>query len=96
VNAPPAHHIQRASKAALKSINLCDSYLRSSAANLPFVRNLRSILYPIHWHNAFRSLLITVSLSVVIATISGVAWRIVWKRKPSARGWGIEPASCTF
>jgi len=54
--------------------------------------SLRSILYATHRPYAFplfRSLLIAVSFPVVVATVSGVAWWIIWKGKPSARGWGI-------
>jgi hypothetical protein len=56
-----------------------------------------SMLYAIHRHYAllpFRNL-VTFTLYVAVPIISGVAWWTVWKRKPSARLWGIA-ASVTY
>src|SRR5260370_2797207 len=54
--------------------------------------SLRAILYIIRYHDTLplpRSMLITASFSVTLATLAGVAWWTVWKGKPSAKGWAI-------
>src|SRR5260370_41964762 len=55
--------------------------------------SLRAILYIIRYHDTLplpRSMLITASFSVTLATLAGVAWWTVWKGKPSAKGWAIS------
>jgi len=56
-----------------------------------------SLQRTIHRHHGYltpRSLLVPGLLSA-LATIYGVAWWTLWKRKPSARGWAIA-ASVTY
>src|SRR5437588_10598084 len=56
-----------------------------------------SMLYAVHRHYAFMPLrnFDTIALYAVVPIISGVAWWTVWKRKPSARPWGMA-ASVTY
>jgi len=56
-----------------------------------------SMLYAVHRHYAFLPLrnLATITLYAVVPIVSGIAWWTVWKRKPSARLWGIA-ASVTY
>src|SRR6185437_14921546 len=54
--------------------------------------SVRDILYVVHQHYTFsflRNLAFAASFSVIVATISGVAWWTVWKARSSARGWAI-------
>jgi hypothetical protein len=54
--------------------------------------SLRSIPYAIQQHHTLpllRSLLMAPALSVVMASISGVAWWTIWKGKSSGSGWAI-------
>src|SRR5437879_6287035 len=56
-----------------------------------------SMLYAIHRHYAFLPFrnLVTITLYVMVPIINGIAWWTVWKRRPSARLWGIA-ASVTY
>jgi len=57
-----------------------------------FTITVRSFPYSIHKQYAvplLRILLTAPSISIVMATISGLAWWSIWKGKPSAKGWGI-------
>jgi len=69
---------------------MCWIFLATSLQYLTI--SLRSIPYSLHQYSAvplLRILLTAPIISVVMATLSGVAWWTIWKGKASAKGWAI-------
>jgi hypothetical protein len=74
-------------------------WLFAVTALLQFGSAIRDVNYAIQHHYIpplYRSLVVAVSFSVLVAVISGIAWWTIWKSRPSARGWAIAASALSI